>query len=126
MLAGPEGTAVFHEGFDPTDRGLFRDEVRKGQVQVGIVGFQAALDFREQVRDVPKRHLASAGVENLKEPAHMGALEVVGQAHGHVHPCDGVLDLVLPIQDLDRVGQVLDAHLVDGQGAIVRLVGVVR
>ena len=48
-------------------------------------------------------------VEHLDEAAHVRALEVVGQAHRHRDRGDGVLPLVLAVEDDDRVAQVADA-----------------
>ena len=58
-------------------------------------------------------YLAVEPVENFHEPAHVGALELMGQVHVHVHPRDRVLQGLVLVHYHDRVGNILDPDFLD-------------
>jgi hypothetical protein len=60
-------------------------------------------------------------VEHLDKPAHVRALEILGQIDEQADPRHGVLRLVVLVAHLDRVEQALHAHLVDAHLARVGL-----
>ena len=60
------------------------------------------------------------GVEHLDEPAHVGALEFLGQIHEHADGGDGVLHTARLVLNLNGKTQAAHAHLVDAQLAMVR------
>src|SRR5207248_10800641 len=63
--------------------------------------------------------LAGLLVEHLQEAAHVRALLVVREGDVHVDGGDGVLVAAALAAQLHRVGDVLDAHAVDGDLARV-------
>ncbi len=57
-------------------------------------------------------------MQDLDEPRHVRALEVVRQAHVHVERGDGVLLAGGAILDPHRMADVLDADAVDGNARV--------
>jgi len=63
--------------------------------------------------------LAMILIEYLDEATHVGALEVMGQVNIHVDARNRLLLLFVLVHDDDRVADILNADLVDGDVAIV-------
>ncbi len=123
MIARSQKTAgVVHQAGTSADRGLFLDEVGKGHLDMGGCGVQVIFHLVENLRDFLERHFRPEEMEHLDKPAHMGSLVFVRQIHVHIDGGHGVLARVSLVQHSDRVPDILDAHLVDGQVAMIPLV----
>ena len=75
--------------------------------------------FLEDVADV--RHMDHWAVlgEDFNEAAHVGALEMVRQVHGHLQGRHGALNGVVLVAHLHRIAERLHAHAVDRNPAVV-------
>lgn len=73
----------------------------------------------ENGRKGPHCDLALVLGQHLDETAHVGALEVVGQVHGHGNRRHGGEWLALSVHHLDGILEVGDPDLVDGDAAEV-------
>ena len=122
-VAGSDNAArVVHEAGGATDGSLFFDEIGEGDFDVGGCGVQMLLHLVENLGKLLEGHFGTENVEQLDETAHMGALVFVGQIHIHVDGGYRVLKAVLFVQDADRISNVLDTDLVDGDSAVIPLV----
>jgi hypothetical protein len=61
----------------------------------------------------------SVSIEHLNEPAHVRALELLGQVHIHADGGDCVLDLMRLVEDSHREPEPADTDLVNWQLAVV-------
>ena len=78
------------------------------------LGFEAVGHLRQHLLEGPHGDLALVIVEDLHEPRHVGALEIVRQEDVHAEGRDSVLFALVAVSHADRVAYILDAHLVDG------------
>ena len=76
----------------------------------------------EDVMDVGHVEDWAVFVERLHEAAHVRPLVMVGQVHGQRHGCDGTLDRVGLVPNLDRVTKVFDPNAVNRNLPVVRLI----
>ena len=53
-------------------------------------------------------------VEDLYKSGHVCALKVMGQIYIHIEAGDGVLLIATSVQDPDRMTDIFDTYLVDG------------
>ena len=61
-------------------------------------------------------------VKDFDKPAHMGALEMLGQIDVEIDRGGGVLALVVAVKDVDRILQTLDADLLKRDFAVIPLI----
>ena len=59
------------------------------------------------------------GIEDLDEPAHMSALEFLGQIHKHADGGHGILHLAGFVAHLDGEAESADADLVNREFTVV-------
>ncbi len=110
---------IFHQAACSGHRGLFLDEVGKLQLQVGTAGLQVVFHITQDRIHPVNTDLTVILVEDLDKAAHVGALEVMGQINIHVDPRHRLLLFIALVEDNNRVADILDANLVDGDVAII-------
>ena len=103
-----------------SDGGFLFNEVGKFQFKVGGLGIELVLQGAEDFRDALYVDEATVILQDLKKPAHMRALELMGQIDRQGHGGDGVLGRTGAIPDHDRVTEVLHTHFVDPEVAKIR------
>src|SRR5215469_17108097 len=106
--------AVVHQALHSGDRRPLHDEEGETHLDVAGVRLEPCRHRAQHAAEGLDRDLA-LGVQDLHEPRHVRALEVVRQAHVHVETGDGVLFARRAVLDAHGVADVLDAHAVDGQ-----------
>lgn len=117
-----EGAAVFHQASGSGDRCRLLDEIGEVDLHVRGLGLELLPNAREDRLERLDIDPAAELVQNLDEPAHVRALEVMGQVHVHVDLGVDVLGAVGAVQHDDGIFDALDADLGDGDVAFVRLV----
>src|SRR5210317_1008670 len=98
---------------------LLLDKIRKFQFEVGTTGLKMLFHITQHGVHAVDTDLAMILIEYLDEATHVGALEVVGQVNIHVDARNRLLLLFVLVHDDDRVADILNADLVDGDVAIV-------
>jgi len=102
------------------DRGLLVDEVGEGQLEMRDLGVQPLFHVVADTDHLVGVQLLVVLVEHFEEAGHVRALLVVGEADKHVDAGDGVLAAAgRRAAQGDRVADVLDPDLVDGDVALV-------
>ena len=117
-----EGDVVVHQALHAGHGGLLVDEVGEVHLDVAGLGFQLLHHQAQHLLEGLHRELPLVAVEDFDETRHVGALEVMGQIHVHAKRGDGVLGAAGLVQHPNRMPDGLDAHLVDGDLARVRIV----
>jgi hypothetical protein len=112
-----ETDLIVHQAAHVVDRCRFLHEIGKTHLDMAGFGFQAIHHLPQDILERFHANLAIAAVEDFDEARHMGALEFMRQAHGHVEADDGVLFALAAVPDPHRVQKVLDADLVYGNPA---------
>ncbi len=78
------------------------------------IRFQPLLHLSEDRLHVIDTDLAMVEVEHLDKTAHVGSLELLGKINIHVNPRHRMLLSTVFVLHHNRVADILDAHLVDG------------
>lgn len=68
-----------------------------------------------------KINVAVEAIEDFNEPAHVGALELMGQVHIHVDFGHGILNFSGLIPHRDGIGDFLDADFPDIDSPVIAL-----
>ena len=116
-----ESHFVVQQALHAGDRRRLVDEVRKAHFQIARLGFQPLAHFAHDGFKAFHRDLAVVAVEDLDKAGHVRAFEIVRQVHVHVENADSVLDAAGAVGHQHRMADRLDADLVDGNVAGVRL-----
>jgi hypothetical protein len=109
-----EGDIIVEQALDAADGGLLVDEVGEAHLDMAHLRLQPLGHLREHLLEGLDADLLLVLVEDLHEAGHVRALEVVGQIDVHVEGGDRVLFAIAAIPYPDRMTDVLDANLVDG------------
>ena len=80
---------------------------------------QAFDERAEQVLDIFRVEDGTVGLQHLKEAAHVGPFELLGQFHGELHGGDGALRSAPADCHLDGEAQVFHADPVDDDAPVV-------
>ena len=87
---------------------------------MSLIALEPLRELNENIADVADMEDGAVGIERLDETAHVGSLEVVRQVDRKLDRGDcGLLGLVIPVADADRVAQILHPDAVDGNTAVV-------
>ena len=108
-----EPAPVVHQALRPGDRGPLFDKVGELDLHVRGFGVELFAHLEQDLLEAADADLPPVLVEDLDEPAHVGALELVGQTDVHVDGGIDVLDPVGPVLDDDGVLDALDADFFD-------------
>jgi hypothetical protein len=84
-------------------------------------GMKSALHFAQNFGDVIDMHNRPVSVEDFDEPAHVRALEFLGQIDIHADGGHGVLHFARFVPQQDGEAQTSHADFVDSQLAVIAL-----
>jgi len=108
-----ERAAVVHQAPRPGDGGALLDEVGEFDLHVRRLGVELFAHLEKDLFEAADVDLTPVLVEDLDEPAHVRALELVGQVDVHADGRVDMLDAVCPVLHDDGVLDPLDADLAD-------------
>ena len=114
-----EGAAIIHRRGGTTDRCFASQEIRKINLNVGGLGFEAFLQFMKYGRQRAHGHFALMVAQHFQKPTHVRALKMVGQADRHGNVCRRLLALIFTVQNRYGKRKVTHADLVNRYTATI-------
>ncbi len=115
-----KGALTAHLRSGAADRRSFVDEMREGQFHVGVLRIEPPLELVENRGQAAKGNFPRVLGQDFEESAHVGALEVMGEVDRHRNVSHGGHWLAAAALHADRVAEIGNADLINGDAAGIR------
>ena len=112
-----KGDIVIQQAFHAGGRRGLVDKELEAHLDMTAFGIEQIGHFGEHGLERFDRDFPLVVIENFHETRHVRALEIMRQVHVHIEIGNGVLNHAGAVLYLYRMIDILDAHLVDGNGA---------